>query len=162
MDDPDLLDPVVTFNVYVGDLGLNTGVPVSVYALDTSTLTQIAGRGTPTPALQLVPGTPVPLPDELGTIELGPIPRFASLEIAADPTQTPTLIAAVAAMAGLALSLFVPRRRMWVKATVQGPNVRIEYAGLARGEDPTLDATVERFAGDHGASLAGRGASKPT
>ena len=144
---PDLLDPVVTFNVYVGDLGLNTGVPVSVYALDTSTLTQIAGRGTPTPALQLVPGTPVPLPDELGTIELGPIPRFASLEIAADPTQTPTLIAAVAAMAGLALSLFVPRRRLWVRATTgrDGGTV-LEVAGLARGDDPRLQPTVDTLA----------------
>ena len=144
---PDLLDPVVTFNVYVGDLGLNTGVPVSVYALDTSTLTQIAGRGTPTPALQLVPGTPVPLPDELGSIELGPIPRFASLEIAADPTQTPTLIAAVVAMAGLALSLFVPRRRLWVRATTgrDGGTV-LEVAGLARGDDPRLQPTVDTLA----------------
>jgi hypothetical protein len=88
----------------------------------------------------LVPGTPVPLPDELGTIELGPIPRFASLEIAADPTQTPTLIAAVVAMAGLALSLFVPRRRLWVRATTgrDGGTV-LEVAGLARGDDPACN-----------------------
>lgn len=143
---PDLLDPVVTLNVYVGDLGLDTGTPVSVYALDTSRLTQLAGRGTPTPALHLVPGDPVALPDGLGTIELGQIPRFASLEIAADPTQVPTLLAAVAAMTGLGLSLFVPRRRLWVAVTARDGGTAVDVAGLARGDDPRLQTTINTLA----------------
>ena len=50
---------------------------------------------------------------------------------------------AVLATAGLLVALFVPRRRVWVKVAAQGHTLRIEYAGLARGEDPTLDGAVE-------------------
>lgn len=86
---PDLLDPVVTFNVYVGDLGPNTGVPVSVYALDQHPHPD-RRAGHPHPALQLVPGTPVPLPDELGTIELGPIPDSRRWRSPPTPPKPPT------------------------------------------------------------------------
>jgi len=50
----------------------------------------------------------------------------------------------------------VPRRRMWVKATVAGKTVRLEYAGLARGEDPTLRAAVDDVARRHGDALEAR------
>ena len=55
--------------------------------------------------------------------------------------------AAVAAMAGLALSLFVPRRRLWVRTTTgrDGGTV-LEVAGLARGDDPRLQPTVDTLA----------------
>ena len=64
------------------------------------------------------------------------------------------------AVLGLLAALFVPRRRMWVKASADGSSVRIEYAGLARGEDPTLGDAVERMAAEHLAAFtpaAGRG-----
>ena len=60
---------------------------------------------------------------------------------------------AVLALLGLMLALFVPRRRMWVKAAVDGDRVRLEYAGLARGEDPTLATAVEQLAEKHAAAL---------
>jgi hypothetical protein len=43
---PDLIDPLLTFNVWKGDLGLNEGVPRSVYALDTSNMTKLTGQKT--------------------------------------------------------------------------------------------------------------------
>ena len=49
-------------------------------------------------------------------------------------------------------SLFIPRRRVWVKAT----GTRLEYAGLARGEDPTLEAAVADLAARHTAMLSPR------
>ncbi|MBN9169111.1 MAG: cytochrome c biogenesis protein ResB, partial [Microbacterium sp.] len=52
--------------------------------------------------------------------------------------------------AGLLLALFVPRRRMWVEATADGATLRLEYAGLARGEDPTLRDAVNALAQRHG------------
>ena len=140
---PDLLNPVVTLDVYVGDLGLNRGIPVSVYTLDTSKLTKIAGRGTTTRGIQLVPNVPQPLPNGLGSIELTSIPRFASLDIAYDPTQIPMLIAVAAAVAGLALSLFVPRRRVWVRATRRDDGTDVEVGALSRGDDPSLQTVVE-------------------
>src|SRR5690606_16911987 len=39
----DLTNPVVTLNVFVGDLGIDDGTPRSVYVLDTTDMTQIAG-----------------------------------------------------------------------------------------------------------------------
>lgn len=142
---PDLLDPVVSLDVYVGDLGLNSGVPVSVYTLDTSRLTKVAGRGTATPGIQLTPNVRQPLPNGLGSIELTTIPRFASLDIAYDPTQGPMLAAVAAAVAGLALSLFVPRRRVWVRTTRRDHGADIEIGALARGDDPRLQPIVDAF-----------------
>ena len=51
---------------------------------------------------------------------------------------------------GLLAALFVPRRRLWVKVTPDGHTLRIEYAGLARGEDPTIGAALDQFAQRHG------------
>jgi len=42
---------------------------------------------------------------------------------------------------------------MWVKATPAGGVLTLEYAGLARGEDPTLAAAVESLAAKHGEAL---------
>jgi cytochrome c biogenesis protein len=60
-------------------------------------------------------------------------------------------------LGGLLTSLFVPRRRLWVKAITQSDgSLRLEYAGLARGEDPRLDDAVASIADRHVASLTGR------
>ena len=47
------------------------------------------------------------------------------------------------------LALFVPRRRMWVKATADGSAVSLEYAGLARGEDPTIAIALDDLVSGH-------------
>ena len=134
--------------VYTGDLGLDEGRAVGVYTLDTdrrSPRSPVAKRRR-ADASQLGLGDRVDLPNGLGSVELTEIPRFVSLEIHRDPAQGWVLVFAIAAMLGLLTSLFIPRRRVWVK--VAGD--RIEYAGLARGEDPTLDAAVAELAEKHG------------
>jgi cytochrome c biogenesis protein len=143
---PDLARPELTLNVYVGDLGLDAGIPKSVYQLDTSDMTEVAGGQSGVAALELTPGSRAELPGGLGSVELGDIPRFASFDIAYDPTQLPILVAAIAALVGLGLSLFVPRRRVWIRATPLGGAVQLEYGGLARGDDPLLLASVEGLA----------------
>jgi len=143
---PDLVLPVLTLNVYVGNLGLDAGNPKSVYKLDTSGMTEVAGGDSGVAALELTPDAEVELPGGLGTVQLEDIPRFASFDIAHDPTQVPVLIAAITALVGLGLSLFVPRRRVWVRATQWGGTVRLEYGGLARGDDPQLLPSVENLA----------------
>jgi cytochrome c biogenesis protein len=47
----------------------------------------------------------------------------------------------------------VPRRRMWVKATAGDGVVHLEYAGLARGEDPTLGTAVDQVVQRHADAL---------
>jgi cytochrome c biogenesis protein len=142
---PDLINPVVSLNVYTGDLGLNSGTPRSAYALDTSRLTQIAGPSTPVHSLTLTPGKKVSLPNGLGSIELGAIPRFASFEIAHDPTQYPMFGLAALVLAALAGALFVPRRRIWIRAQPTAAGVHLEFAALARGDDPRLDAALAQL-----------------
>ena len=147
---PDLVIPLLTLRVYTGDLGLNEGEPRSVYSLDVATLTEVAGSDADVAALELSPGETVDLPNGLGTIEFTDVKRFASLDIHHDPSQLWVLGFALLVVAGLLTSLFIPRRRVWVKVVGQ----RLEYAGLARGEDPTLESAVEGLANSHAAALS--------
>ena len=152
---PDVNDPVLTLNVYAGDLGVDGGVPQSAYSLNTDDLKQLAGRPTATKALELRPHQTVELPDGLGTISLDGVKRYASLDVHHDPAQTWVLLFAVLILMGLLTSLFVPRRRIWVKAVESDDgSLTLEYAGLARGEDPNLVAAVEAIADEHAAFLS--------
>jgi len=152
---PDLNNPVLTLNVYTGDLGLDAGVPRNVYSLDTDALTQVAGRDLAIKPLRLQPGQTVDLPNGLGTVTLDEVPRYASFDIHSDPTQAPVFISAVLAILGLLASLFVPRRRVWVKAIPQvDGTLLVEYAGLARGEDPQLAAAVNDVQDAHAEAIA--------
>jgi cytochrome c biogenesis protein len=161
----DLEYPVLTLRVYAGDLGIDNGTPRSVYTLDPTGMTQIAGGDSGNPALRLMPGETQDLPNGLGTITFeneapagatgyaGSVKRFASLSIHRDLAGPWVLGFATLATLGLLAALFVPRRRMWVKATPHGDTVRVEYAGLARGEDPTLASAVDQVVERHSASL---------
>lgn len=161
----DLEYPVLTLDVYTGDLGINDGTPRSVYALDTSGMTKLTGRDTEVPSIELMPGQSAELPDGLGTITFeneapagaadydGSVKRFVSLSIHRDAGTTWVLIFSITAMLGLMAALFVPRRRIWVRAVPGDATVSIEYAGLARGEDPGLAQAVTAFAARHTAAL---------
>ena len=161
---PDLEYPLLTLNVYTGDLGLDDGVPTSVYALDTDTLTQQTGGTTDIDSIELRPGQSAELPNGLGTVSFvdddpatsaagdfsQSVPRFASFDIHHDPTQIWLISFSVLVLFGLFTGLLVPRRRVWVKATTRADGtVRLEYAGLARGDDPALEAAVTSMADRH-------------
>jgi cytochrome c biogenesis protein len=164
---PDLLAPELTLNVFTGSLGLDANKPVSVYALNTDGMSQLTGGASGVKSLELKPGDTVNLPDGLGTVafdNLAPtakandytqsVARFVSLDIRHDPSQGWMLFFAIALIAGLLTALFVPRRRVWVKAVErQDGTVYLEYAGLARGEDPGLDKAVDEIAERHGQQL---------
>jgi cytochrome c biogenesis protein len=151
---PELLDPLLTLRAFTGDLGLDAGVPRSVYQLETDDMTEIAGSNVDVPALELRPGQTVDLPNGLGTIELTEVKRFASFDIHRDPSQVWVLTFAILILAGLFTGLFIPRRRVWVKATENADGtVTLEYAGLARGEDPRLEAAVADIAASHSKQL---------
>ena len=94
------------------------------------------------------------LPNGLGSVSLDNVKRFASLDVHHDPTQGWVLLFAILVLAGLLTSLFVPRRRIWVKA-IRGDDgsLTLEYAALARGDDPNLAAAVSSLADRHIASL---------
>jgi len=151
---PDLISPTLTLEVYQGDLGLDNGQGTNAYALNTDELEQIAGRDSEAQTVKLTPGDRVDLPNNLGSVELASIPRFASLEVHHDPSQVPVLLFSILVLIGLVTSLFVPRRRMWVSArTDDTGTTTIEYAALARGDDPNLEAAVADFADRHSQQL---------
>lgn len=165
---PDLILPVLTLNVYQGDLGIDGGEPTSVYTLDPSTMEQLTGGSTGVDSVELKPGETAELPNGLGTVTFEnadpdapaddysqSVPRFASFDIHHDPTQLWVLVFAALILGGLLVSLFVPRRRMWVKAVTRPDGgVVLEYAALARGEDPGLEAAVTAFADKHAGPAA--------
>ncbi|HEY4153343.1 MAG TPA: cytochrome c biogenesis protein ResB [Pseudolysinimonas sp.] len=142
---------VLQLSVFTGDLGLDKGVAVNAYSLNEDGLTKVAGFKTDTPGLNLKVGDSAELPNGLGSIEFTGIQRFVSVDIHHDPTPAYALLFALLILGGLLLSLFVPRRRVWIKAVpVRGKRLtRIEYAGLARGEDPTLARAVAELAERH-------------
>ncbi|MCS5715587.1 cytochrome c biogenesis protein ResB [Herbiconiux sp. CPCC 205716] len=147
---PDLQYPVLTLNVYDGDLGLNDGVPASVYSLDTDSMNQLTGGATGVDSIELKPGETAELPNGLGSVSLDGVKRFASFDVHHDATQGWVLLFAILVLAGLLTSLFIPRRRVWVKATARADgSVHVEYAGLARGDDPRLVDAVAELADRH-------------
>lgn len=130
--------PAVFLSAFTGDLGLDTGSPQSVYTLDTSAMTQLGLES-------LLPGDTWTLPQGAGSVEFTGFERWASFQIAQDPGKELALIAAMTAIAGLMLSLFVRRRRLWVKvAVVDGGGTLVQVAALGRTEaaDLTDDVTV--------------------
>ncbi|OCG74589.1 cytochrome c biogenesis protein ResB [Microbacterium sediminis] len=165
---PDLLNPYLTLQVYAGDLGIDGGTPRNVYTLDPTGMEPIAGGEAEAEAIELAPGESQELPNGWGTITfvdetpadhdpaLGAtesVKRFASLQIHHDASAVWVLVFALLALFGLLTALFIPRRRVWVKATTIGDTVTLEYAGLARGEDPALGAAVDQLAEKHLAAL---------
>lgn len=167
---PALANPLLTLDVYVGDLGIDDGTPRNVYALDTSDMTQLTGRAVDVASLELAPGKTAELPDGMGTVTLEDatatgapesVKRYVSLSVHRDVGAPFVLAFAVIALLGLLAALFVPRRRMWVKATPAEGGITLEYAGLARGEDPAIAVAVAEIVREHQKALdeAGVGAA---
>jgi len=142
-------ESLVTLFAYAGDLGLDDGIGVNAYSLDPTGLELLAGGDSGVPALMLHEGDVVELPDGLGSIEFEGLRRYVSVDIHHDPTPGWALLFAVLVLGGLLLSLFVPRRRVWMKVVTDAGGTRLEYAGLARGEDAGLPAAVADLARRH-------------
>jgi cytochrome c biogenesis protein len=141
-----------------GNLGMDSGPPQSVYDLDTTGLRRLA-----VPLQALAPGQSMKLPDGAGTLTFTGYRQWISLAITYDPGQGPALLAGVAALAGLLLSLFVRRRRMFVRAYPGADGgTAVEVAGLVRtdaggGFDEEFDQFAEALRSAHGASAVPAG-----
>lgn len=136
------LNPLMTMNVYVGDLGLDSGMAVNAYKLDTHSMKQVAGGKSGTKALQLTYGETVELPNDLGTVEFKNLRRFASIDITYNPLDLWVLIFALTTLFGLVLMLIIPRRRVWVKVSKDS----VEVGALTKSKDKALDKLVKDVA----------------
>jgi cytochrome c biogenesis protein len=138
---PEADDPAVFLSAWAGDLGLDSGVPQSIFRLDTEGMTQLG-----IDALRI--GESWELPAGNGTVEFTGLARWASFQIAHDPGKEPALVASIVALAGLMMSLFIQRRRVWVRAESDGSGTTVvTVAGLARSDEadlaPAVDGVVE-------------------
>ena len=122
---PDL--PALTLAAYRGDLGLGTGTPQSVYRIEDRTRLAPVGDGAPE---LLEPGDTWEL-DGGGTLEWVDTSEWVTVQVTQDPGKHVALIASGGMVLGLMLSLFVKRRRVWVRA-VPGARTVVETGGLGR------------------------------
>ncbi len=139
--DPELFNPQLTLNSYFGDLGLDDGAPQNVFELDVKDLTPLNARNLDAGGITLAPGTTYTLPDGKGSISFDGVKRYVGVDIHHNPGQLYALIFALLAVAGLIISLYVNRRRVWIRTgTHEDGRTMVEYGLLARGEDHRLAA----------------------
>ena len=138
---PALNRPALTLVAYRGDLGVDGGAPQSVYGLNTTAMTVLQkGR----PAL-LQPGNVFRIPGG-GTLTYVGTGEWATFQVTQDPGKGLALLASVGMVVGLLLSLFVRRRRLWVRVTGGSGDTgsNVEMGGLARTDPEAFSA---EFAG---------------
>ena len=129
---PELLDPKLLFSIWKGDMGLDSGIPQSVYRLDTQTLEKI-GLGS------VKPGETYTYPE--GSITLETVVPWVNLQIVKDPGKNYALLGGIVAVLGLLSSLYGRRRRIWIRETSTG----VEVAGLSKNDAPGLETEIDNF-----------------
>ncbi|MFD6414726.1 cytochrome c biogenesis protein ResB [Streptomyces sp. NPDC060194] len=137
---PGLDFPVLNLGAYHGDLGVDAGIPQNVYQLDRKEMKPFKDADGNILKKTLLPGETMTLPDGAGSITFEKdVKEWASFQISQQPGNSAALFGAIAAILGLIGSLFVQRRRVWVRAT-PGPDgvTVVEMAGLGRSESARL------------------------
>ncbi|MGP3983897.1 cytochrome c biogenesis protein ResB [Streptomyces sp. KR80] len=136
---PALDYPVLSLNAFHGSLGIDSGLPQNVYQLDTRKMEQFKDPSGDFFRKALRPGETMTLPSGAGSLTFDGVKTWASFQISYRPAGGLALGGAVAALMGLAASLFIQRRRVWVRARRgdDGTTV-VEMAGLGRSESAKL------------------------
>jgi cytochrome c biogenesis protein len=129
---PELLNPRMLFSVWGGDLGLDSGIPQSVYRIDTEKMTNL-GLGSV--------GIGESFDYQGGTITLEGVTPWINLQIVDDRGKGFALFGAIFAILGLLSSLYGRRRRIWIRVTAS----QVEVAGLAKNNAPGLEEEITRF-----------------
>jgi cytochrome c biogenesis protein len=130
--DPRPLDPQVAIFIYQGYLGLDSGVPQSVYSLDREQIDR--GQLKKVAAANLTLGQSTTLTDGT-TIAFTGYKEFASLQLSHDPGQLWVLGAAISLLLGLLGMLLLRRERVFARVAAdprRGGTV-LTLASLTRG-----------------------------
>jgi cytochrome c biogenesis protein len=158
--DPRPLDPQVAIFIYEGYLGLDSGVPQSVYSLDQTQIKR--GQLNKVAAANLKVGESTTLPDGTKVAFTG-YKEFASLQLSHDPGQLWVLGSAISLLLGLLGMLLLRRERVFARvgAAPDGGGTVLTLASLTRGSGES----APRFAAlkdDLGDALADRAPARPT
>ncbi|MFF9622202.1 cytochrome c biogenesis protein ResB [Streptomyces griseosporeus] len=155
---PALLNPMLALNAYHGDLGVDSGIPQSVYQLNKKNLKEFKDSDGQLFKKQLKIGETMTLPGGAGSVTFEGVQEWAGFQVTRQPGSVWALVGAVAAILGLAGSLFIQRRRVWVRAVTGDDGVTVvEMAGLGRSES----AKVPEELGDLAATLYDRAPGAP-
>ncbi|MEC4576174.1 cytochrome c biogenesis protein ResB [Streptomyces virginiae] len=156
---PAPLNPQLMLNAFHGSLGVDSGLPQNVYRLDTTKLVPFKDESGQQFKQKLAPGDTMTLPNGAGTVKFEGIERWATFSVTHQPGSGLALAGAIAAIAGLAGSLFIQRRRIWVRAVTGKDGVTVvEMAGLGRSESARLPEELADLA----ATLHQQAPSAPT
>jgi cytochrome c biogenesis protein len=156
--DPRPLAPQVAIVAYQGYLGLDSGIPQSVYSLDAAQIDR--GRLTEVGSANLSVGESTTLPDGT-TIAFTGYREFAALQYSHDPGQGWVLGSAIALLTGLLGMLLLRRERVFARVGARDPSGPgdggsvLTLASLTRGSGEN----APRFAAltdDLGAALRAR------
>ncbi|MEG3628904.1 cytochrome c biogenesis protein ResB [Streptomyces sp. C6-003] len=155
---PAPLNPMLALSAYHGDLGVDAGFPQSVYQLDKRNLEEFKDPDGELFKEQLAVGDTMTLPNGAGTVTFEGVTEWAGFQVTEQPASGWALAGSLAAILGLAASLFVQRRRVWVRAVRGADGVTVvEMAGLGRSES----AKVPEELGDLAAVLYAQAPGAP-
>ena len=101
---PEVLDPRLVFSIWQGNLGLDTGIPQSVYRVDTSKMTRIGLKS-------LKVGESYNF--NSGSITFAGWKPWVNIEVGRDPGKDFALIGAILAILGLLISLSLKERDLY-------------------------------------------------
>lgn len=123
---PDALDPRLLLSAWTGDLGLDSGVPQSVYRLDVKDLERVGIKALAVGDRWDFKG---------GSITFEGWNRWINLQVVRDPGKGLALAGALLALSGLLMSLLLRRRRIWVRVREDGV---VEMASLSKTQAPGI------------------------
>jgi cytochrome c biogenesis protein len=140
--DPRPLEPQVAIVAYRGYLGLDSGIPQSVYSIDPALVDR--GSLTEVGSANLAVGETLEL-DDGTTVTFSGLREFAALQYSHDPGQGWVLAAAVLLLGGLLGMLLLRRERFFARAvpTAEGGGSVLTVALLARGSGETSPRFAE-------------------
>ncbi|GGT34264.1 cytochrome c biogenesis protein ResB [Streptomyces chromofuscus] len=145
---PAMLNPRLALSAYHGDLGVDSGIPQSVYQLNKKNLEEFKDSKGELFKKRLAVGETMTLPNGAGSVTFEGVKEWAGFQITQQPGSGWALGGAVAAILGLAASLFVQRRRVWVRAVRGADGVTVvEMAGLGRSESAKVPEELGDLAG---------------
>ncbi|RFU23312.1 cytochrome c biogenesis protein ResB [Geodermatophilus marinus] len=157
--DPRPLSPQVAVLVYRGYLGLDSGLPQSVYSLDADQVER--GNLTEVGRANLAVGESITL-DDGTSITFDGVDQFAALQFSHDPGQVWVLVASITLLAGLLALLLLRRERFFARATAaaDGGGTVLTVGSLTRGGGDSAERFTE-LTGELRTALADRSSPTP-
>lgn len=141
---PTAANPLLGLFMWKGNLGLDSGVAQSVYALDTTKMTQVKTSAGKNYRISLSPGQYTKLPGG-GRIEFVELRRWVQFEVATSPFVWVPLVGVAVGIAGLMLSLSIRPRRTWIRARSTASGTVVEVGALDRVPRDELPDDLQQF-----------------